>query len=76
MRVVVDTAIWSLATLQRAVREAPDGLPQVSTGTIRKTPRKISSDFTTRIQLASAKPTSASGRGNVIASRSARTSRR
>jgi len=28
------TATWSLSTLQRAVREAPDGLPQVSTGTI------------------------------------------
>jgi transposase len=25
------TAIWSLATLQRALRRAPDGLPQVST---------------------------------------------
>jgi hypothetical protein len=28
------TATWSLATLQRAVRDAPDGLPQVSTATI------------------------------------------
>ena len=28
------TATWSLATLQRALREAPDGLPQVSTWTI------------------------------------------
>ncbi len=28
------TATWSLSTLQRAVRKAPDGLPQVSTGTI------------------------------------------
>lgn len=28
------TATWSLSTLQRAVRQAPDGLPQVSTFTI------------------------------------------
>lgn len=28
------TATWSLTTLQRALREAPDGLPQVSTYTI------------------------------------------
>ena len=28
------TATWSLSTLQRALRKAPDGLPQVSTGTI------------------------------------------
>lgn len=28
------TATWSLATLQRALRRAPDGLPQVSTFTI------------------------------------------
>jgi transposase len=28
------TAIWSLTTLQRALRRAPDGLPQVSTYTI------------------------------------------
>ena len=28
------TATWSLATLQRALRAAPDGLPQVSTATI------------------------------------------
>jgi len=28
------TATWSLSTLQRAVREGPNGLPQVSTGTI------------------------------------------
>lgn len=28
------TATWSLMTLQRALREAPDGLPQVSTWTI------------------------------------------
>ena len=29
------TATWSLATLQRALRRAPDGLPRVSTDTIR-----------------------------------------
>ena len=28
------TATWSLSTLQRALRQAPDGLPQVSTFTI------------------------------------------
>ena len=28
------TATWSLSTLQRALREAPDGLPEVSTYTI------------------------------------------
>jgi transposase len=28
------TAIWSLTTLQRALRKAPDGLPHVSTWTI------------------------------------------
>lgn len=28
------TATWSLVTLQRALRRAPDGLPQVSTFTI------------------------------------------
>jgi transposase len=28
------TATWSLVTLQRALRRAPDGLPQVSTSTI------------------------------------------
>ena len=29
------TATWSLMTLRRALRTAPDGLPRVSTGTIR-----------------------------------------
>jgi transposase len=29
------TATWSLTTLQRALRRAPDGLPKVSTATIR-----------------------------------------
>jgi hypothetical protein len=28
------TATWSLTTLQRALRQAPDGLPRVSTWTI------------------------------------------
>jgi len=28
----VFTATWSLTTLQRTLRQAPDGLPQVSTG--------------------------------------------
>jgi len=31
------TATWSLATLQRALRRAPDGLPAVSTATILQT---------------------------------------
>jgi transposase len=30
------TATWSLSTLQRALRRAPDGLPSVSTHTIRR----------------------------------------
>lgn len=30
------TATWSLTTLQRALRQAPDGLPRVSTFTIRR----------------------------------------
>jgi transposase len=30
------TATWSLSTLQRALRKAPDGLPKVSTYTIRR----------------------------------------
>jgi len=33
-REVDGTATWSLTTLQRALRRAPDGLPQVSTSTI------------------------------------------
>ncbi len=33
-REVDGTATWSLSTLQRALREAPDGLPRVSTYTI------------------------------------------
>jgi hypothetical protein len=32
------TATWSLTTLQRALRRAPDGLPTVSTWTILQTP--------------------------------------
>jgi transposase len=35
-RDVDGTATWSLSTLQRALRRAPDGLPQVSTHTIRR----------------------------------------
>ena len=31
------TATWSLSLLQRALRQAPDGLPQVSTFTIWRT---------------------------------------
>lgn len=31
------TAVWSLSTLQQALREAPDGLPTVSTFTILQT---------------------------------------
>ncbi len=31
------TATWSLSTLQRALRRAPDGLPKISTYTIRMT---------------------------------------
>jgi hypothetical protein len=31
------TATWSLTTLQRALRRAPDGLPRVSTFTILRT---------------------------------------
>jgi len=30
------TATWSLATLERALRQAPDGLPRISRGTIRQ----------------------------------------
>ena len=35
-RVADGTATWSLTTLQRAVRSAPDGLPHISTFTIRQ----------------------------------------
>lgn len=35
-RDVDGTATWSLATLQRALRAAPDGLPRISTATIRR----------------------------------------
>ena len=35
------TATWSLTTLQRALRCAPDGLPQVSTYTIWLTLHKV-----------------------------------
>ena len=35
-RALDGTATWSLTTLQRALRRAPDGLPRVSTFTIRR----------------------------------------
>ncbi len=39
------TATWSLTTLQRALREAPDGLPEVSTHTIWKTLKEAGFDW-------------------------------
>lgn len=39
------TATWSLTTLRRALREAPDGLPEVSTHTIRKTLKEAGFDW-------------------------------
>lgn len=39
------TATWSLTTLQRALREAPDGLPAVSTHTIWKTLKEAGFDW-------------------------------
>ena len=39
------TATWSLSTLQRALREAPDGLPEVSTYTIRRVLRESGSSY-------------------------------
>jgi transposase len=39
------TANWSLTTLQRALREAPDGLPEVSTHTIWKTLKEAGFDW-------------------------------
>ncbi len=39
------TANWSLTTLQRALREAPDGLPEVSTYTIWKTLKEAGFDW-------------------------------
>ena len=39
------TATWSLSTLRRALRAAPDGLPQVSTHTIRATLRQAGVRF-------------------------------
>jgi transposase len=39
------TANWSLMTLRRALREAPDGLPEVSTHTIRKTLKEAGFDL-------------------------------
>jgi transposase len=39
------TATWSLTTLRRALREAPDGLPKVSTHTIWKTLKEAGFDW-------------------------------
>jgi transposase len=39
------TATWSLTTLRRALREAPDGLPEVSTHTIWKTLKEAGFDW-------------------------------
>jgi hypothetical protein len=39
------TAAWSLSTLQRALRRAPDGLPRVSTYTIRDVLRQAGYRF-------------------------------
>jgi Homeodomain-like domain len=39
------TACWSLSTLQRALRRAPDGLPHVSTFTIREVLRQAGYRF-------------------------------
>ena len=39
------TATWSLTTLQRALREAPDGLPEVSTHTIWKALKEAGFDW-------------------------------
>jgi transposase len=39
------TATWSLSTLQRALRAAPDGLPQVSTYTIRHVLRESGASY-------------------------------
>ena len=39
------TATWSLSTLQRTLRAAPDGLPKVSTYTIRTALRDSESSY-------------------------------
>jgi transposase len=39
------TATWSLTTLRRALRQAPDGLPEVSTHTIWKTLKEAGFDW-------------------------------
>jgi hypothetical protein len=39
------TASWSLATLRRSLREAPDGLPRVSTYTIREVLRDAGATY-------------------------------
>jgi transposase len=39
------TATWSLSSLQRAIRNAPDGLPKVSTYTIRRVLRESGASY-------------------------------
>jgi transposase len=39
------TATWSLSTLRRALRNAPDGLPRVSTHTIRRALRESGASY-------------------------------
>lgn len=39
------TATWSLSTLQRALRAAPDGLPKVSTDTVRRVLHESGSSY-------------------------------
>ena len=39
------TATWSLSTLQKTLRAAPDGLPRVSTATIRRVLRDAGASF-------------------------------
>ena len=39
------TATWSLSTLQRTLRAAPDGLPKVSTDTIRRVLRESGASY-------------------------------
>jgi len=39
------TASWSLASLRRSLREAPDGLPRVSTYTIRRVLREAGASY-------------------------------
>ena len=41
----VGTATWSLSALRRALRAAPDGLPRVSTYTIREVLRESGASY-------------------------------